>query len=154
VEFTPLSWSPSDAQLLEARKYTIHEIALIFGLDPTWLGAAQTSRVYSNVEQEGINLVRYSVAGWLTRLEQALSAALPRGTYAKANTDAIMRADTLGRYQAHEIGIRSGFLTRDEARDLEERPPLTAGQRAELKPPAPAPTGEVPRLPNKRRPAA
>lgn len=146
LTFTPMGWSPSDTQLLEARKFTTNEIALIFGLDPTWLGAAQSSRVYSNVEQEGINLVRYSLGGWLARIEQALTAALPRGTYAKAALDGILRADTLARYQAHESGIRAGWLSRDEARELEDRPPLTPKQRAELlpapqekTPPAPAP---------------
>ncbi len=145
LTFTPMAWSPSDTQLLDARRFTVNEIALIFGLDPTWLGAAQSRRVYSNVETEGINLVRYSLGGHLARFEQALSAALPSGTYVKANLDGLLRADTLSRYQTHEIGIQAGFRSRDEARELEDRPPLTPKQRAELLPsraenaPRPAP---------------
>lgn len=133
TEFEALSWNPTETQLLEARRFSLHELALIFGLPPYFLGVDAGSRTYSNVEQEGLNLLRYSsLAGHLARFEQTLSLHMPRGTWARANLDSLLRADTLGRYQAHEIGIRSGFLTRDEARDLEERPPLTPSQRAEM----------------------
>lgn len=133
TDFEPIGWNPTETQLLDARKYSLHTIALIHGLDPSWLGAAQTSRVYSNIEQEAINFARYSAyAGHLARFEAAFSAAMPPGRRAAANLDALMRADTLGRYQAHEIGIRGGFLTADEARAYENRPPLTTEQRAQL----------------------
>jgi hypothetical protein len=42
----------------------------------------------------------------------------------KANLDAVLRADTKTRYEAHAIGIGSGFLLHDEARDYEDLPPL------------------------------
>lgn len=141
VDVEPVAWNPTETQLLEARKFSLHEIALIFGLDPSWLGAAQTSRVYSNIEQEAINLARYSLGGALARFEQAFTAAMPRGSWAKANLDSVMRADTLGRYQAHQIGITAGFLTPDEARVLEDWAPLTEAQKAELRPARPAPAG-------------
>ena len=112
-------------------------------IEPSWLGAAQTSRVYSNLEMESLNLLKFSLGGWLARFEQALSAAMPRGTWAQASLDALLRPDTLTRYQAHEIGIRAGFLAPSEARELENRAPLTALQRAELQPTSPqaAPSG-------------
>ena len=128
----PLSWNPSETQLLDARKFTLNELALIFGLDPSWLGASQTSRVYSNIEQEAINLVKFSLGGHLARFEQELSRHFPRGTRAKANLDALLRSDTLSRYQAHKLGIDAGFLTDDEARALEGRAPLTDEQRRQI----------------------
>lgn len=142
--FEPVAWSPSDTQLLDARRFSLHELALIFGVPLSFLGADQSSRTYSNIEQEGLNLLKYSLGGHLTRFEQTLTAHMPRGTWAQANLDAILRSDTLTRYQAHEIGIRSGFLTDDEARELENRPPLTPAQRARLTPPAPQPAAPVP----------
>lgn len=133
TSFEALAWNPKDSQLLEARQFGLHEIALIFGVDPSWLGAAQASRTYSNVEQEGINLRVYSaLADHLARLEAARSAQLPIGMVARANLDAVLRADTLGRYRAHEIGIRNGFLTDDEVRAMEGRRPLTPDQRAQI----------------------
>ena len=139
TSFEPLAWNPSETQLLEARQFSLHELGLIFGLPLSFLGVNAGSLTYSNQESEALNLVKFSLAGHLARFEQALSLAFPRGTEVKANLDALLRADTLTRYQAHEVGIRAGFLTRDEARDLEERPPLTPAQREELMPKPPAP---------------
>lgn len=145
TSFTPLSWNPTETQLLEARKFSLHEIALIFGLDPSWLGVSGDSMTYQNIEQQAINLVKFSLAGHLARFEQTFSLHMPRGTWAQANLDAVLRADTLTRYQAHEVGIRSGFLLDDEARALEGRAPLTPAQRAARdRARAPRPAGQDP----------
>jgi len=124
TEFEPLSWNPEELQLVEARKFTLHELALIFGLPLYFLGADQSSRTYSNIEQEGLNLLKFSLGGHLARFEQTLTMHMPRGTFAKASLDAILRADTLTRYQAHAIAIDKRFLTVDEVRALEDRAPL------------------------------
>ncbi|GAA2543729.1 phage portal protein [Pseudonocardia hydrocarbonoxydans] len=142
-EFVPLSWDPTQTQLLDARKFALHEIALIFNLDPSWLGAAQSSRVYSNITEDTTNLVRFSLGGHLARFEQGLSALLPRGTWAKANVDGLLRATTRDRYQAHEIALRAGWLDVDEVRALEDLPPMTPAQRA-ARSPAPAPAAPDP----------
>jgi HK97 family phage portal protein len=124
TKFTPLSWNPEELQLVEARKFTLTELELIFGLPVGWLGGQTSSRTYANIEQDAANLLKFSLGGHLARFEQALTLALPRGTCARGNVDAILRSDTLTRYQAHQIGIAAGFLTVDEAREYEHRPPL------------------------------
>lgn len=122
--FTPLSWNPEQLQLVEARKMTLTELELVFGLPVGWLGGMTSSRTYANIEQDAANLIKFSLSGHLARFEQTLTLAFPRGTCARANLDAILRADTLTRYQAHKIGIEAGFLLTDEAREYEHRPPL------------------------------
>lgn len=139
TKFEALSWNPTETQLLDARRFSLHELALIFGLDPSWLGVSGDSMTYSNIEQQAVNLARYSMAGHFARFEQTLSLHMPRGTWAKANLDALLRADTKTRYEAHSLGITAGFLTPDEARGLEDRPPLTAAQREAMRPPPAAP---------------
>lgn len=129
THFQPLSWNPEELELVEARKFSLHELALVFGVPLSFLGADQSSRTYSNIEQEGLNLLKYSsLVGHLARLEHALSLAFPQDICVKANLDAILRADTLTRYQAHQIGIGSGFLTIDEVREIEDRPQLPPPQ--------------------------
>lgn len=132
TDFKPISWNPHDMQLVEARRYQLTDIELIFGLPVGWLGGMSSSRQYSNIEQDAINLIRFTLGGHLARFEQALSLLFPRGTIVRANLDSLLRADTLTRYQAHEIGIRAGFLTDDEAREYERRPPLTDAQREQF----------------------
>jgi hypothetical protein len=53
-----------------------------------------------------------------------MSALLPRGTDARMNIDALLRNDTLTRYQAHQIAIAAGFKTIDEVREDEKLAPL------------------------------
>lgn len=130
--FTPLSWNPEEMQLVEARKFTLNQLELIFGLPVGWLGGMNSARQYSNIEQDAVNLLKFSLGGHLARFEQTLSLLYPRGTRVRADMDAVLRADTLTRYQAHAIGIQSGFLLDDEARVKEGRLPLTAEQRATM----------------------
>lgn len=124
VEFKPLSWNPEELEMVEARKFTLTELELIFGLPVGWLGGQSSSRTYSNIEQDAVNLIKFSLQGHVSRFEQTLSLAFPRFTVVRANLDSVLRADTLTRYQAHEIGIRAGFLLKDEAREIEHLPPL------------------------------
>lgn len=133
TNFEALAWSPTEAQLLEARRFTLHEIGLAFGVPLHYLGVEGGSRTYSNVEQEGIELVK-SLRGHLARFEAAFSAMLPHGQWARANLDAELRADTLARYRAHKMAIDARFLAPSEARALENRPPMTAAQLGERYP--------------------
>lgn len=133
TEFEPLSWNPEQMQLVEARRYSLTDLELIFGLPVGWLGGLQSSRQYSNIEADAVNLLKFTLGGHLARFEQTLSLHFPRGTTAKANLDAILRADTLTRYQAHAIALDKEFLTVDEVRELEDRPPMPD------KPPEPDP---------------
>jgi len=124
TKFTPLSWNPEELQLVEARKFTLTELELIFGLPVGWLGGMNSARQYSNVEMDAVNLLKFSLNGHLARFEQTFSLAMPRGTQARATVDAVLRADTLTRYQAYAIGLKNKFLATDEVREMEHRPPL------------------------------
>jgi HK97 family phage portal protein len=124
TDFQPLSWNPEELQLVEARRYSLTDLELIFGLPVGWLGGMNSARQYSNIEMDAVNLLKFTMAGHLARFEQTLSLAFPRGTTVKANLDSVLRADTLTRYQAHQIGLSGGFLTTDEVRELENRPPM------------------------------
>lgn len=128
VKATALSWNPTETQLLEARRFALHELALIFGLDPSWLGAATSSRVYSNITEDTANLLRFSLGGHLARFEQAISAAMPPGESVAANLDGLLRATTTPRYEAHKIALDAGFLTVDEVRALENLPPVVRSE--------------------------
>jgi len=139
TEFQPLSWNPEELQLVEARRFTLTELELIFGLPVGWLGGMNSARQYSNIEQDAVNLLKFTLGGPVARFEQEFTRHFPRGTYVKANLDAILRADTLTRYQAHAIGLDKGFLTEDEVRELENRPPLPKPTT-----PTPAPVPETP----------
>ena len=124
TKFQQLSDNAKDAQLLETRQFSLTEIANMIGLPAYYLGAPNSSRTYSNVSEENLQLVRWSLLPWIQRCEASLTELLPRGQYAKFNIDALLRPDTKTRYEAHKIALDAGFLTLDEVRELENREPL------------------------------
>jgi HK97 family phage portal protein len=131
THFQPLSWNPEEMELVEARRMSLSELELVFGLPPGWLGGMNSARQYSNIEQDAVQLLKFSLGDYLAEFEQALSLAMPRTTVARAELDAILRSDTLSRYQAYAIALSNGFLDVDEVRALEHRQPLNKGEGAE-----------------------
>jgi len=140
TEFEPLAWNPTEAQLLEARKFSLHEIALIVGVPLYFLGVETSNRTYSNVEQEGIVLTRFHLAGAIRRMEAAYTACLRPGRHCLADLSDALRADTLTRYQAWQIGVVAGFVTPNEIRAREGLPPIPGGDKLVV----PAPPGGNP----------
>jgi len=133
TKFEPLSWKPEEMQMIEARKFTLTEWENIFVLPIGWLGGQDSSKTYSNIEQDAINLIKFSLQDHLSRFEQTLSLAFPRGTDVRANLDAVLRSDTLTRYQAHALALANKpWKTEDEVRETEHLGPMP-------KPPTPPP---------------
>ncbi len=130
IKVEPLTDNAGDSQLVESRQFDLTEIANILGIPGYYIGAPNSSRTYSNVQEEQMQLLRFALMPWIVRFEQAFSDLLPRGQVAKFNVDAFLRADTLTRYQAHAIGLTSGFLTVDDVRKIEDLEPLE-GQQAD-----------------------
>ena len=79
---------------------------------------------YANVQQFGIDVTRFTLMPWMTRIENALTRLLPRPQYAKFNADAFLRADLRTRYDSYKIGIETGFLEVNEARAWENLPAM------------------------------
>jgi HK97 family phage portal protein len=124
TDFEPIAWNPEEMQMVEARRYSLTELELIFGLPVGWLGGMNSARQYSNIEQDAVNLLKFTLGDHLGRFEQTLSLKYPHGTKVRANLDAVLRSDTLTRYKAHAIALKSKFKTVDEVREIEELPPM------------------------------
>lgn len=124
--FTPLAWNPTDAQLIEARQFSLLEVANMLGLPPSFLGA-QTggSMEYKNLETDSMNLLRFSLKGHLTRFEQTLSTCFPsRMINVRANVNEVLEGDALARYQGYTTAIESGWMLRSEPRAKEKLSPI------------------------------
>jgi len=121
-----LQFNAEQIQLAEQRQHAVLEIARAAGVDPEDLGVSTTSRTYQNAEQRRLDLVDFTLAHYMSAVEQRLSMrdVLPRGYEAKVNLDGFLRSDTKTRYEAHKIALDSGFETVEEVRELEDRPPM------------------------------
>lgn len=119
-----LTDNANDAQLVEARNQSILDSANIVGVPGSAVGAPNTTRTYTNTELQALEYIKTSLRPLTTRIEQAMSDLIPRGQTARFSFDAMLRADTLTRYQAHQIALASGFLTVDEVRHIENLPSM------------------------------
>lgn len=101
TSFEPLAWNPEQAQLIEARKFSLTEYELIFGLPVGWLGGQTSSRTYSNIEQDAINLVKFTMSDHYTAFAETLTQCFPRGMFVEPDLDALLASDTVTRYGAY-----------------------------------------------------
>jgi HK97 family phage portal protein len=142
TSYEPLMLKPADAQWLESQQFTTTQLARLFGTPASLMLAAVegSAMTYSNVEQDWIAFVRFTLMGYLRKIEEALTSLTVRGQDVRFNFEALLRTDTKTRYEGHEIGLRAGFLDDDEVRAIEGMAPFTAEQRARraAAPPAPA----------------
>lgn len=121
---------PDEQRFIESLNLTASQVATIYGLEPEDVGGkAANSLTYATVE--GNERKRASRIGrpWCMRIEEALSQFVPRPQYFRFNLDATIRSELLPRMQAHDIALRLGLETQDEARILEEKEPLTPEQQ-------------------------
>jgi len=145
-EAKKLQFDAEQIQLADQRQHAVLEIARATGIDPEDLGVSTTSRTYQNSEQRRQDLLDFTFAPYVAAVEQRLSMndVLPRGYTAKVNFDAFLRGDTKTRMETYAIGAPLGVYLNDEMRELEDRPALTAAQKAELQPePEPQPMEPV-----------
>lgn len=121
LTYAPIFLSPSDAQFIESQNWNVTQIARLFGVPASLMlaDAAGSSMTYQNVEQDWIGYLRFSLMTYLIEVEQAFTTLLPRGQEAHFNIEALLRSDTLSRYNAHKIGLEAGFLTIEEVRAIE-----------------------------------
>lgn len=134
LDYAPLLLKPADVQFLESQQFTTTQIARLLGIPASLLLAAVegNSQTYSNVEQDWIAYVRFSLMNVLREIEEALTSVIPRGQTARFNIDALLRSDTKTRYEGHNLALSGGWKTVDEIRSIENLPALTDDQRAEI----------------------
>ena len=123
LKYTLISISPNEAQFLETRKFQIDEIARIFRVPPHMVGDLEKSS-FSNIEQQSLEFVKYTLDPWVVRWEQSLYRALlssdEKNTYFfKFNLEGLLRGDYQSRMQGYSIGIQNGFMCPNDVRELE-----------------------------------
>jgi HK97 family phage portal protein len=119
-----------ESQYLEARQFQLADIARIFRIPDVLLGISQgKSSTYASAEQFFLSYVKYTLSPWCRRIEQTIHRDLLAPSeqpnyFVRLDTDSLTRADLQTRYSAHAAGINAGFLTRNEARTMENLPTL------------------------------
>jgi len=124
MKFNSIGIPPEQAQFLETRKFQINEIARIFRVPPHMVGDLEKSS-FSNIEQQSLEFVKYTLDPWVCRWEQALMQALllpgeKADYFIKFNLDGLLRGDYQSRMQGYSTGIQNGFYCINDVRQLED----------------------------------
>lgn len=123
MKYTPISISPEQAQFLETRKFQIDEIARIFRVPPHMVGDLEKSS-FSNIEQQSLEFVKYTLDPWVSRWEQSMMRSLltaeeKKQYFVKFNVDGLLRGDYASRMSGYAVGIQNGFMSPNDVRSLE-----------------------------------
>ena len=123
MKYTPISISPEQAQFLETRKFQINEIARIFRVPPHMVGDLEKSS-FSNIEQQSLEFVKYTLDPWVSRWEQSMARSLltpeeKKQYFVKFNVDGLLRGDYQSRMNGYAVGRQNGWMSANDIRELE-----------------------------------
>ena len=139
VKWEQLSIDPTDAQMLESRRFGVEEVCRIFEVDPHLVGqTVGNSTLGSSIDSQTLSVMKFKMRKRLKRIEGSLAkqllsvAEVKAGVTIKFNVEAFLRADSVGRSQFYQSALMNGWMTINEVRALEGL--------------APVPGGDVPRM--------
>ena len=123
MKYTPISISPNEAQFLETRKFQINEIARIFRVPPHMVGDLEKSS-FSNIEQQSLEFVKYTLDPWVIRWEQSIQRTLftteeKKLYFVKFNVEGLLRGDYASRMQGYATARQNGWMSANDIRELE-----------------------------------
>ncbi len=136
MAYKPISISPEQAQFLETRKFQIDEIARIFRVPPHMVGDLEKSS-FSNIEQQSLEFVKYTLAPWIARWEQAiyralLSQAEKERFFVRFNVEGLLRGDYQSRMTGYSIARQNGWMSANDIRELENLDRIPAKDGGDL----------------------
>ena len=123
MKYTPISISPEQAQFLETRKFQINEIARIFRVPPHMVGDLEKSS-FSNIEQQSLEFVKYTLDPWVVRWEQSIARSLlseneKKQYFVKFNLEGLLRGDYASRMNGYATARQNGWMSANDIRELE-----------------------------------
>lgn len=134
---TGLGVSNDQAQFLESRKFSVEDIARLFGVPPHLVGSQEPgASSYSSVEQRSLEFAKFNIAPWVSRIAAQYSrlVSVPErleGTGATArfamDLRSLERADIKTRYEAYSLAVGGPWLEPNVPRALEDLPPIAGG---------------------------
>ncbi len=132
----PIGISPQDAQMLEARKFQVAELARFYGVPPHLVGDVEKTTSWgSGIEQQNLGFLQYTLKPYLDRWEYSIERWLVKESdqgrlHAEHNLDGLLRGDSASRATFMQTMVNTGIRTVNEVRRLDNLPPLPGGDVA------------------------
>ena len=136
MKYQQIGIPPEEAQFLETRKFQVNEIARLYRIPPHMVGDLDKSS-FSNIEQQSLEFVKYTLDPWVIRWEQSLQKALllpqeKKEYFVKLNVDGLLRGDYQSRMTGYSIGRQNGWLSTNDIREMENMNPIPAEEGGDL----------------------
>ena len=135
MKFEAMSLTPEDLELLATRRFSLEEIARIFGVPSVLINDTSASTVWGSGIDSIINgFYKFDLRPYLEKLEISMVVnLLPRTEWEsyelEFDADAILRANLKDRIESTSKQVLSGFMTPNEARKSEGRQPKPNGDQ-------------------------
>lgn len=132
MKYAPISIPPDQAQYLESRRFSVEDIARIFNIPQHKLGGMEAA-TFSNITQQDLDFVKYSVRPWLVKFEDELERKLlteqerEAGMFIKFDMSELLRADPITRANVNRAMLERGALSANEWRADEGRNAIDGG---------------------------
>ncbi len=131
MEFNSMTLPNADAQYLESRRFSVEEVARIYGVPPHKIGNMDRA-TYSNIESQAIEAVQDCLLPWCRRLESEadikLFGRINRGKrFTRVNLGALLRGDSQTQTTTVVQKVNNGIMTVNEGREFLELNPIDGG---------------------------
>lgn len=133
-QYKQIQIAPDESQFLETMKYSGAQICGIYRVPAELVNEASegSAITYANVESRGLDFLTFTMQRWVSSWERWFTQLLPASQYAKMDTSVLLRTDALTRWQIHHMQVGARILAGSEIRTLEDIPPATPEQQAEI----------------------
>ncbi|HUT68671.1 MAG TPA: phage portal protein [Dehalococcoidales bacterium] len=131
MKYHQVSIPPEDAQFLETRKFQTNEIARFFHIPPHMIGDLDRA-TFSNIEQQSLEFVIYTIRPWLVRWEQSAHQKLMgpeerQSYFVEFLVEGLLRGDAAARSAYYNQMFMVGAMSPNDIRDKENMNPLEGG---------------------------
>jgi HK97 family phage portal protein len=128
MKYQQIGIPPEEAQFLETRKFQINEIARLYRIPPHMVGDLEKSS-FSNIEQQSLEFVKYTLDPWVIRWEQAMQRSLllpieKQEFFIRLNVDGLLRGDYQSRMNGYSVARQNGWLSANDIREMEDMNPI------------------------------
>ena len=128
VTYTRFTVNNDEAQFLETKKEMGAAVARLWNMPPHMVGLLDKA-TFSNIEQQSLEYVVYTVAPFLAAIEQAAWRDLLVGDdqdeyFVEHNVNGLLRGDWKSRWQGYAWGRQWGWLSVNDVRRMENMPSI------------------------------
>ena len=125
VKYTGFTVKNDEAQFLETKKEMGSAVARVWNMPPHMVGLMDKA-TFSNIEQQSLEYVTYTVAPYISAIEQAAWRDLLPGQqdeyYVEHNVNGLLRGDWKSRWQGYAWGRQWGWLSVNMILRMENMP--------------------------------